>query len=331
MTRILFILSLVAITSCLFGQERYFDERYVSSLSMLNPVLINPGAVGADDTHQIIANYKNQWATFPDSPKSFMISYDGPVAHNLGFGAQFITDKNGSLNTSKVQGALSYRIESLTNKLTVGLAGEYIRHGLAAGVETNSLTQAGDGLLLERLNGSSFFDVSVGVTGIYDSKVIYGLVLPALVNSRLGDAGGDNGSRDFGYIVNVGYRYASPTMDAVFEPSIFVKSLNEVPMHVDINLLGRFVDDKFRGGVTYTVGAHERVGFILGTTFNSLNLNYSYNISRNAFQTYNNGSHEISLRFDIGKNKTTSNDVENNVREMEAMPVKEVMSEGLNN
>lgn len=325
MTRILFIISLVAFTSSLFGQERYFDERYISSLSMLNPVLINPGATGANDTHQVIANYKNEWATFPDSPKSFMISYDGPVADKLGFGAQFISDRNGSLNTSKVQGSLSYRIESLKNKLTVGLAGEYIKHGLEAGAATNALTQGGDPNILARLDGSSFFDVTVGVFGVYDAKITYGLTLPALVNSRLSDNPLDDGSRDFGYVINAGYIYASSTVDAVFEPSIFVKKFNEIPMHVDINLLGRFADDKFRGGVTYTVGAHERVGFIIGTTFNSLELNYSYNISRNDFQTYNNGSHEISLRFDIGKSNTAVEAVD-----MGTMPVK-AMPEGINN
>ena len=84
---------------------------------------------------------------------------------------------------------------------------------------------------------------------------------------------------------------------------------SEMCIRDSLNLLGRFVDDKFRGGITYTVGGDERVGFIIGGTFNTLGLNYSYNASRHEFQTYNNGTHEISLNFNIGERKGSTNDV----------------------
>jgi len=297
---LLYIVVCSAFAMTVSGQVRYFDERYVSSLSYLNPVLINPGATGMEDTHQIIAGYRNKWASFPDSPKTYSISYDGPVTDKLSFGAQFLADRNGSLTTSKVQGTIAYLLETADNKLNVGLAGEYIKHGLDDAVATNNLVEPGDILINERILGNGYFDVSVGAFGVYDNTITYGLVLPALVNSRIGDNTQDVDGRDFGYIFNVGYIYRSASMDAVFEPSVYVKQLNNVPFHADINLMGKFADDRLRGGFTYTVGADERVGFLVGTTFNALTLNYGYNLSRNEFQTYNNGSHEVTLRFDIG-------------------------------
>lgn len=297
---LIYIVLFSALSMTVNGQIRYFDERYVSSLSYLNPVLINPGATGMEDKHQIIAGYRNKWASFPESPRTYNISYDGPVSDKLSFGAQFLADKTGGLTTSKVQGAVAYMLETADNKLNVGLSGEYIKHGLDASVATDRQVSAGDILIDERILGNGYFDVSVGAYGIYDNTITYGLVLPALVNSRIDDNSMDTDSRDFGYIFNVGYRYNPAGMDAMFEPSIYVKQLNNVPMHVDVNLMGRFADDRLRGGFTYTVGADQRVGFLVGATFNALSLNYGYNLSRNEFQTYNNGSHELTLAFDLG-------------------------------
>ena len=297
--QIAFTLIITFLAISLNGQIRYFDERYVSTMIQVSPVLVNPGATGFENTHQLIANYRNKWATHPGTPKTFLVNYDGPIADNLSFGAQFLNDSNGSLEVTKVQGTFAYMIRTAVNKLNVGLSGEYIRHGLDDDLLTNNRVDEGDIDVLSRIDGTGFFDVSVGVYGVYDEKVTYGLVLPGLVNTRLTDQL-DVDSRDFGFIAHLGYKHSVTGVDAVLEPSIYYKRVNNVPFHVDINLLGRFADDKFRGGFTSSVGADNRLGFLVGVTFNSLDLNYGYSLSRNDFQTFNNGSHEISLRFDIG-------------------------------
>ncbi len=290
------LISVVSISA----QERYFDERYISSLSFLNPVLVNPGATAADGNHHVLLNYKNNWASFDKSPKSIILSYDGPVADRLGFGAMLITDSNGDLRTTKFQGTVSYSIDTPKNKIGCGIGAEYIKHALSGDALDNGLVDGNDQLIGDRLGGTSFFDVSFGIYGEYDGKVIYGLSLPSLVSSRIEDSN-SGVNREIGYIFNLGYRFDQSSSDVVFEPSVMVKKLNNVPFHADINLLGRFLDNKLRGGITYTVGADEKVGFVVGTIIGNLNFTYAYNASRHEFQTYNNGSHELSVRFDIGK------------------------------
>ena len=170
----------------------------------------------------------------------------------------------------------------------------------------NPLVDAADVYLLERLDGTNYFDVSFGVYGEYENKVIYGLTLPGLLNSKLDADPNDIESRDLGYIFHLGYRYKPANTDFTVEPSIIYKSLNNVPTHIDLNVLMRFIDDKFTGGVTYSLGADDRLGFLIGTRINAVNFFYSYNVSRRTFQTYNNGSHELSLRFDIGRKDQSS-------------------------
>ena len=299
MKHILYIITILFISHNLSGQARYFDERYISTLSLLNPVIINPGATGLTGNHKVSANYKNKWATFPGSPKSYLVSYDGPLVDRLGFGILASTDSNGSLETTKVQGSLSYRIESANNVIGAGITGEYINHNVSGDVLTNRYVDSGDVLVQSRVDGNGFFDVSLGLYGIFDQRITYGIALPSLASSMINGEANDAFDREVGFIANIGYIYSPANVDAIFEPSLFIKQLNNVPFHADINLLGRFGDDKFRGGVTYTVGGDERVGFIIGGTFNALGLNYSYNASRHEFQTYNNGTHEFSIQIDI--------------------------------
>lgn len=321
---IIFIVAAFALNT-LSAQIRYFDERYISTLSFLNPVLINPGATGNQGVHRLSINYKNKWATFPGSPKSFIASYDGPVAERLGFGVMFVSDSNGSLETNKVQGSVAYAINSPTNRISAGFSGEYIKHGLSGDVPFHQLIDSGDEIIGQRIAGESFFDVSLGAQGVYDGVITYGLTLPSLVSSRLTDNALNEFDREMGYILNVGYIYKRSDADVTLEPSVFVKSVNNVPFHADINLLGRFVEDKFRGGVTYTVGADQKLGFIIGTTINSMNFTYGYNASRHEFQTYNNGSHELSLSFDIGSKKDSE------VMMKEEGMMEEKLMEGINN
>ena len=323
MKRLLTTYILIFFSFALMAQVRYFDERYTSTMANLYPVLVNPGATGTAGTHQVIVNYKNKWATFSGAPKTYVVSYDGSVADRLGLGVSFLSDVNGSLETSKVQGALSYSIDSPDHKVTGGISAEYINHGLKDEVLTHN-DIVPDGIIDERVLGNGFFDVSLGMQGIYLGKVKYGIALPSLVSSRVDDNANDQIDREFGFLAHIGYSYTKEGIDATFEPSLFVKKLNYVPFHADINLLGRFADDKFRGGISYTVDGDKKIGFLVGVNFNALSLNYSYNASRQEFQTYNNGTHEFSLRFDIGGTKKDGMD------DMMEMPKEELIIETMN-
>jgi len=301
MKKLILIIAGLIMVNVLSAQERYFDERYISTMSFLNPVLVNPGATGIKKEHHILLNYRNEWASFPGTAKSFILSYDGPVADRLGFGAIFINDSNGSLETTKFQGSLSYTIDTPTNVVGFGLSAEFIQHGLSGDALNNPLIDITDAVVLDRIEGSNFFDVSFGVQGIYNDVLTYGLSLPSLVSSRIDDSVNTIDDREIGYIFNVGYKFNELDPNITLEPSLWIKKLMNVPFHADVNVLARFLEDKLRGGVTYRVGADEKLGFLIGFGVNTLNFTYAYNASRHDFQQYNNGSHELSVRFDIGK------------------------------
>ncbi len=285
------------------SQQRYFDERYIYSQSFIHPVLVNPGATGIQDHQQLILNYRNTWATFEGAPKTITLNFNGPIGNRLGFGAQLFRDSYGALETSKGMLSISYTIDSEKNKLGFGLSTEYIQHIVSGSALNNEIVDIDDPTFLQRLDGNQFFDASFGVYGIYDESFKYGVSFPSLISSKINIEDGDPGERDLGYIAHFAYGTRVNNDDIGLEPSIFIKSLNNIPTHVDLNLKATFLDDQFTGAVGYTLGADKRIGFLLGAAVDNLNFYYSYNISTRAFQDYNNGAHELSVSFSFNKDR----------------------------
>jgi type IX secretion system PorP/SprF family membrane protein len=289
------------IVSSTQAQERYFDERYIYSHAFIHPVLVNPGAAGFSAQQNLFLNYRNTWSGFAGSPTTATVSYDGSLIDRVGIGLLLMQDNYGSLRTNKAQLALSYGITSSNNDLRFGLSTEYINHGLN-NVDANDFQlNPNDALIRARRAGIQFFDLSVGIFGLYDKKLTYGIALPSLISSRISE--GTSDPRDLGFIFNVGYKLMDVAPDVSLEPSIFVKQLNNVPTHIDFNLKAGFLEEKLSGGVTYRLGADNRLGFLLGFNLNVMDIFYSYNTSTWQFQDYNRGAHEISIKLALQSKK----------------------------
>jgi type IX secretion system PorP/SprF family membrane protein len=286
----------------LSAQVRLHSERGIFTQANEHPILINPGYTGFRGNHELLVNYRNTWASFPGAPSTFTFSYDGAIGNRIGIGAQLLSDRYASFETLKGLVSVSYGIKSETNDVRAGLSLEYLQHQISASDASSILVAQNDLEILDRLNGSQFFDVSFGVYGEYMDKIIYGLTLPSLVSAMLNDfESGTTGAKEFGAIVHLGYRHRMPEYDLVLEPSVVYKYLMLTPTHADINLKAKFLDESLTGGLTYSVGGENRFGFLAGVNIEDFGFFYSYNISFNDFQQFNNGSHELSFTYTIDK------------------------------
>lgn len=276
------------------AQSRYFDERYIYTQAQVNPQLINPGAIGSAMKHQVLLNYRNKWSGIDSAPRTVTLSYNGPVGNRLALGVNVLSDKFGELETTKGAVGLSYIIKSETNQVGFGISAEYIKHGLAGIGNADP-----DPIINQALAGAEYFDASFGLYGIYMDRLTYGLALPSMVSSRISDIDDNAPDRELGFILQFGYKLDIQS-DISMTPSIIMKKLANVPTHIDLNLNFGFLQDKLIGGVTYTLGADKRLGFLLGTKIEKLNFYYSYNTSSHLIQDYNNGSHELTLGVNFG-------------------------------
>lgn len=292
---LLFIIALCFTTVGLQAQQRYFDERYIYTQAQVLPQLVNPGAYGANMNHQILVNYRNKWSGIEGAPKTITLAYNGAVGNKLGLGVLVLSDRFGELETTKGSFGVSYTIKSENNQVGFGLSAEYIKHGLAGFGNADP----NDPLINKALSGAEYFDASFGLYGIYLNKLTYGLSFPSMVSSRISDTDKTAPERELGFIMQVGYKLGIQT-DITLTPGLMMKRLANVPTHIDANLNFGFLDDRLLGGISYTLGADKRLGFLIGTKIEKLYFMYSYNTSSNPIQDYNNGSHELSLAVNFG-------------------------------
>ncbi len=293
----LVLLLILTGTMSLSGQSRLFGERSVFTQYYLTPFIVHPGATGQNDYGQIVGLYRNTWATFPGSPRSFAFGYDGAIGNRIGLGLIGFSDDFAAFNTTKGTINLSYTIESTNNKIGFGLAGEYIQYGLTSSSLFSDLVDRSDAEIANRLDGYSFLDGSIGIYGIYDNRITYGLTLPSLISTRLAGDGDSGQSNEIGFIASLGYRLDIPEKDITFEPSVYAQKLLFTPFHVDVNLKASFLSEQLTAALTGSIGAENRIGFLVGTQVSNLGIHYAYNASTHQFQQFNNGSHELSVNF----------------------------------
>ena len=275
------------------------QSRHIYTQYFVNPVLINPGATGYNGGQNLLLNYRNTWATFPGSPKTFSFSYDGMVTEKVGLGAFVMSDTYGSLQTTKGQLSYSYNLRGKDYNLGIGFTTEYSKYNLTGG---GFGSDANDPKIVERRDGDKFFEVAVGAHGVFQDRFIISAAFPGLVRSKINaDENDVKEEKQFNYIFGLGYIYKIPEYQMGIYPSVYVRKLRNINTLIDANLLLTFYDGMLSGGATYGFGYDKRLGFIIGAKLNKLSFNYSYDFSFRGFQAYNNGSHEFTVGYHFNR------------------------------
>lgn len=296
MKKIYIIVSAVIFAFSLSAQEEYIFTQY-----FLNPATINPGASGFDGNHNILFNYRNTWAGFPNTPKSYQAHYNGEVANKVGIGATLVTDSYANLASTRGGLSFAYMIKGDSYKIGGGLSTQFQQYRVNNVDLSSSTIDQGDLFLLSRLDDAQFFEASLGFHGLLDNGLFFDLAFPGIVRSRINNTGSDEESLgSFNYFFGLGYEFPIANYDMRIVPSVYVKQFRNVPLHVDFNALLKFMDGRLISGITYSNGADNRLGFLIGAQVNKIGFNYSYNISFHDSQQYNNGGHEIGIALKLG-------------------------------
>lgn len=274
----------------------------------VNPHIMNPAYTGFNGKYQLGLNYRSHWSDFPGSPKSFAAHYNGPATERVGIGALLFTETYGVENRFRGQLSYAYRFGSEDYKMSLGLSTDFSQFRLDNSAITNETYDENDPLVLSALDGRQYFGATIGFYTEYKKQFFFGLSLPQVVFARIDDGEGD-GETSFNYIATIGTWLTVKDYDFEVEPSLYLKKIGNAPLHVDVNVLAKFLEDRLYGGLSYSIGAGNRFGFLLGARVNNFRFYYGYDVSYQDFQDYNNGTHEITLSFDLfSRFQDTQND-----------------------
>lgn len=301
MKNILFVLAFVSIAFVAKSQDFGTSIKMPLAFTQyyLSPQLMNPAYTGFEARYKLGLNYRGHWSDFPGSPKSFAAHYNGPATDRVGIGALLFTESFGAENRFRGQVSYAYRFGSEDYKMSLGLSTDYSQFRLDNSAITNPLYDENDPLVMDALDGRRYFGATIGFYTEYQDQFFFGLSLPQIVFTRIDEGESTDSETSFNYVATLGTWIDVPDYDLVLEPSLYLKKIGNAPLHVDINVIGRFLDDRLYGGLSYSIGAGNRFGFLVGARINNFRFYYGYDVSYQDFQDYNNGSHEVTLSFDL--------------------------------
>lgn len=293
-----------------FAQQ---DAQY--SQYMFNGIYINPAYAGYKEVLNIHSYYRAQWTGMEGAPRSFSVAVDGVTNDgNVGMGVQVSGDKLGAQSTQSVYASYAYRIrlnEEGTSRLSLGLSGGLVQAGI-------------DGNLLNTLEPETHAPVGKQTSVVPDARAgIYyaserffaGLSASNILASRMSKAKFVNIPQPRMHFYLTGGMVLPVNENIYFRPSFLVKDDPGGPSSLDINAFLIFQDKIWVGG-SYRSGVklYEKPNLQLNIKSQNaavaaveifplpeLRIGYAYDFAVGALQSYNNGSHEISVAFSLSQ------------------------------
>lgn len=272
---------------------------------MFNMLHINPAYAGHRAVNSFTLLGRNQWVGLAGAPKTVSASWDARSDEsNVGYGAQVYYDQLGIEKTTGIQGFYSYQIPFNNSSLTFGVSGGVLNYRAAyteaaAGAYGTHPIDPGDPLFQQDASG---WLPTAGFGMLYSAERWYvGLSVPALLHTKVQAANYVNQSStgaDNHYFLTGGYIF-NLSQAIKLKPSMLIKAVRGAPIEYDFNLNG-WLNDVIGLGISYRTG-DAVVGMFEVQITPKVRLGYAYDYTISDLKSYNRGTHELMLRFEMPK------------------------------
>lgn len=295
MKKIILAILLMVSSSLSFAQQ---DEQM--SLYMYNPLYFNPAYAGSRDAISTVAMARFQWVNFKGAPMSQWFSIHSPILHKLvGVGGHMINDQIGSRTRTSAFADVSSGIQlnKKQDRLTAGLSFGFDALGFDF-----SNSQVND-------QNDPYYGKSLSVTkpnlgaGIYyyGKKHYLGISVPRLFESKMEVNNILEKLTARHFFISAGYVFDLNSV-LKFKPSTLIKYTPHAPITFDVNA-SLLMYDKLWTGLMYRF--NEAMGInVVYNIKNTFQIGYVYDFPINGLRTYQSGSHEIVLQYDIKPKKS---------------------------
>jgi len=291
----------VALALSIGGSASYAQQAPMFTHYMYNTLSVNPAYAGSREALTVTALHRSQWVDFTGSPKTQTLTLHSPIINeHIGVGLAVVNDKIGPTNNTGIVASFAYRMKlTQKSKLALGLsAGANI---FQANLNTLNLDQTNDPVFQNNVNNKTTPNVGFGV--YYSRDRFYtGISVPSLIEnsfSEVNQAGGStliaSEQRHYFFIAG-GLIKLGHNLD--FKPTTLIKVTAAAPIQADLTA-SFIIMEKLLLGAMFRTG--DAVGGLIGYDITEqLHIGYSYDWSYGLETSkYNNGSHEIMLRYDF--------------------------------
>jgi len=267
---------------------------------MYNTVNINPAYAGNRGALSIFGLHRTQWVGLEGAPRTNAFSVHTPFQNSkLGLGIGVINDRLGVIEENTINVDVSYTIDlnRRNSKLSFGIKGALN----LLNVEYSRLHQFNpdDPLLAVNVENEASPNIGAGVYW-HNEKTYLGLSVPNfLENTRFenGSVYSSMNQRLHFFLIGGHVFELNPTLK--FKPAFLMKAVKGAPLQADVSA-NFLIHDRFTLGAAYRWDAawSGLVGFQIT---DGLFIGYSYDAETTRLARYNNGSHELFIRFELFK------------------------------
>ncbi|MFN5182706.1 MAG: type IX secretion system membrane protein PorP/SprF [Bacteroidota bacterium] len=279
----------------LFPFVSLFSQHYsLYSQYMFNGLVINPAYAGSSGAIDVTASHRRQWSGLSGSPTTSAITLHSPVkGEKVCLGLSISDDRFGATMHQNVNAVYSYKLKiGETSSLSLGVQGglEFAR----ANWDKLIRNDADDDLLLSSNPGSMNFTSGAGIY-FQSKKIVGGISSPYILNTSSG--------RSFlagPVLLYGGYNFFLKDSSSI-RPSILFRGIKGSPAQIDINVMCLW-KQKYGIGVSY----RNKESFVAMFELNfkkQFRLCYSYDYGIGPIKLLHSGSHEVTFRYLISKNK----------------------------
>ncbi|MCW3104779.1 MAG: hypothetical protein JWO09_3219 [Bacteroidetes bacterium] len=268
---------------------------------MYNTLSINPGYAGSRDALTITALHRSQWVDFKGAPVTQTLTLHTPLRNeHIGVGLSVINDKIGPTHNTSLFADFAYIMRlNKSSKLALGLsAGANI---FQSSLGSLNLDQSTDPVF--QSNIGNHITPNFGFGAYYSRERFYaGISAPSLLQNNysvtnLPDGTTLTGKEQRHYFLIAG-TMLKLTSNLDFKPTALVKVTPAAPIQADVTASFIIMKKLLLGGM-YRTG--DAVGALVGVDItDQFHVGYSFDWSYGlkTFK-YNQGSHEIVLRYDF--------------------------------
>lgn len=274
--------------STVSAQQAPQYTQYMYNTAVLNSGYSSRGILEATLLH------RSQWVGIDGAPETQSLSVQGRLRERIGLGLTVINDNIGASNNLDANGTFSYSIPTgYTTKLSLGInAGIDI---LKVDWSKGTFEDDQDPIFADNVN--KMRPVFGAGAYFHGDRWYVGVSTHNFLNSQIySDNEEEVTDRKTQYYLMAGYvLHLSDNLK--FKPAVLTKHVSGAPITVDVS--GNFLIKetlalglayRYNDAISALAGVHIAKSFFLG---------YSYDYSITGLQSYNDGSHEIILKYNL--------------------------------
>lgn len=288
----------LAVLGCakLFAQQEVMVSQY-----MFNQLFLNPAYAGSHAYMSSSLLHRSQWLKVEGAPRTSMMAVDAPLMKGkMGAGLSIVHDQIGVSRDLDIAAHYAYHLRlSPTSKLAFGM-----RAGLS--IYSARLSELNYWDANDQVFQGDIANKPVGKFGFglywYDTRSYVGLAVPTIYAADKEIAMNATGVIDDYFTqhvyVNAGHVF---TLNESFDikPSTMIRYTEAAPVEADVNC-NVLYRERIWFGLGYRTG-DAVVGMLEYQINPMLRIGYAYDMTTSQLRNYTNGSHEVMLGLDFGK------------------------------